>query len=189
MRTLFTERQIAARIDELAADIAASLAGSDRPIAAPILTGALFFAADLIRAMHARGCDALVDCVQLGSYGGARTSSGVVQLLKDFSVDVQGRDVLLIDDVLDTGRSLHFGREMLLARGVNRALTCVLVRKATGRAEDLSPDFVGFEAGAEDFLVGYGMDDAGLGRGLPFIGAVDPVADIAPNKSNSSGDR
>lgn len=173
MRVLFTEHQIADRVDEMAAEMATMFAGSAPPIAAPILTGALVFAADLIRALNRRGCDVLVDCVQLASYGAGRSSSGVVKLLKDFSVEIEGRDVLLIDDVLDTGRSLHFGREMLLARGVRRAMTCVLVRKATGRAADFVPDFVGFEAAADDFLVGYGMDDGGFARGLPHIGVID----------------
>ncbi|MEM6538645.1 MAG: phosphoribosyltransferase family protein [Pseudomonadota bacterium] len=180
MRKLFSEADIARRVEEMAGEIASAYLTTDDtnadhapPIAAPILTGALFFAADLIRALSDKDCEMLVDCVQLGSYGGARTSSGVVQLLKDFSVDIEGRDILLIDDVLDTGRSLHFGKEMLLARGVRSVKTCVLVRKATGRAEDLTPDFVGFEAGADDFLIGYGMDDAGLRRGLPFVGAID----------------
>ncbi|MEO1015012.1 MAG: phosphoribosyltransferase family protein [Pseudomonadota bacterium] len=175
MRILFTEENIRRRVDAMAALIAKDIrdAGGPAPIAAPVLTGALFFGADLVRALHRHGCDLLVDCVQLGSYGGARASSGVVKLLKDFTVDLSGRDVLLIDDVLDTGRSLHFGKAMVLERGARRALTAVLVRKATGRSEDISPDYVGFEAGANDFLVGYGMDEAGLGRGAPAIFAAD----------------
>ena len=170
MKILFPETDIAARIDALAARIAAD--SDETLLFAPVLTGAFVFAADLLRALHRHGCDPSVDFVQLSSYGGARASSGVVTLLKDFSIDLAGRTVLLVDDVLDTGRSLHFARRMVLDRGAKAARICVLVRKATGRSEDLDPDYVGFEAGADDFLIGYGMDDDGRGRGAPFIGAL-----------------
>ena len=138
---------------------------------APVLTGAFIFAADLLRAMQKIGCDPLVDFVQLSSYGGARSSSGVVTLLKDFSIDLENKHVLIVDDVLDTGRSLHFAKRMVLERGAKIAKVCVLVRKDTGRSDDIDADYVGFEAGADDFLVGYGMDDNGAKRGIPFIGA------------------
>ena len=169
MRTLFDEASIAARIDEMARQMA-----SDLPkdfLMAPVLTGAFIFAADLLRALYKHGADPLVDFVQLSSYGGARSSSGVVTLLKDFSVDVKGRHVLLVDDVLDTGRSLHFGKGMIEDRGAAGVKTCVLVKKLTGHAEDLQCDYIGFEAGADDFLIGYGMDDDGMKRGVPIIGA------------------
>jgi hypoxanthine phosphoribosyltransferase len=169
MRTLYDEQAIAARIDELAKAMA-----NDLPkefLLAPVLTGAFIFAADLIRALYKYGADPMVDFVQLSSYGGARSSSGVVTLLKDFSVDIKGKHVLLVDDVLDTGRSLHFGKGMIADRGAADVKTCVLVKKLTGRAEDLNPDYIGFEAGADDFLIGYGMDDGGRGRGTPYIGA------------------
>ncbi|MEM9619796.1 MAG: phosphoribosyltransferase family protein [Pseudomonadota bacterium] len=169
MRTLYDEAAIAKRVDEMARDMAADLPREF--LLAPVLTGAFIFAADLIRALHKHGADPLVDFVQLSSYGGARSSSGVVTLLKDFSVDVKERHVLLVDDVLDTGRSLHFGKGMIADRGATDVKTCVLVKKLTGHAEDLNPDYIGFEAGADDFLIGYGMDDNGLGRGLPVIGA------------------
>lgn len=171
MRTLYSETVVQARIDALADDIAKRMPGDF--LMAPVLTGAFVFAADLLRALNRRGCDPLVDFVQLSSYGGARASSGVVTLLKDFSVPLAGRSILLIDDVLDTGRSLHFARNMVLDRGAAEARLCVLVRKATGRGADIDADFVGFEAKGEDYIVGYGMDDDGRARGLPFIGVVD----------------
>jgi hypoxanthine phosphoribosyltransferase len=169
VKILYTEEEIAARIEALAGDIAATLPKDF--LMAPVLTGAFIFAADLLRALHRRGADPFVDFVQLSSYGGARASSGVVHTLKDFSVDLEGRDVLIVDDVLDTGRSLHFAKSMVLDRGARSARLCVLVRKATGRSADIEADFVGFEAGADEFLVGYGMDDAGRRRGLAVIGA------------------
>lgn len=171
MRTLYSEETVSARIDALAADIAKEM--SSDFLMAPVLTGAFIFAADLLRALHRLGCDPEVDFVQLSSYGGARASSGVVTLLKDFSTPLEGKSVLLIDDVLDTGRSLHFAKNMVLDRGAREARIGVLVRKATGRSADIDADYVGFEAAAEDFIVGYGMDDDGRTRGLPFIGVVD----------------
>ncbi|MEO0694488.1 MAG: phosphoribosyltransferase family protein [Pseudomonadota bacterium] len=170
MDTLYSEADIAARIDAIATDIVKDLPKDF--LMAPVLTGAFIFAADLIRALHRLGHDPIVDFVQLSSYGGARTSSGVVTLLKDFSVALEGRSVLVVDDVLDTGRSLHFAKQMVLDRGASEARICVLVRKATGHSRDIKADYVGFEAGAEDFLVGYGMDDDGHARGLPYIGTI-----------------
>ena len=169
MRTLYDEAAIAARIDEMAKQMADDLPKDF--LLAPVLTGAFVFAADLIRALYNYGADPLVDFVQLSSYGGARSSSGVVTLLKDFSVDIKDRHVLLVDDVLDTGRSLHFGKGMIADRGAADVKTCVLVKKLTGHAEDLAPDYIGFEAGADDFLIGYGMDDDGRGRGISVLGA------------------
>lgn len=171
MKTLHSEQAVQRRIDALAADIAQSMPKDF--LMAPVLTGAFIFAADLLRALHRLGCDPAVDFVQLSSYGGARASSGVVTLLKDFSAPLEGRSVLLIDDVLDTGRSLHFAKNMVLDRGAREAKICVLVRKATGRSADLDADYVGFEAAAADFIVGYGMDDDGKSRGIPFIGVIE----------------
>lgn len=170
MRVIHDEAAIARRIDALAQEIAADF--PKHFLLAPVLTGAFVFAADLIRALHRLGADPVVDFVQLSSYGGARSSTGVVRLLKDFSVDLDGRHVLVVDDVLDTGRSLHFAKQMTLDRGAAVAKVCVLVRKATGRSADIDADYVGFEAGADEFLVGFGMDDDGRKRGVPFIGAL-----------------
>lgn len=170
MRVIQSEAAIAARVEALADEVRADFPGDF--LLAPVLTGAFVFAADLLRALHRRGADPIVDFVQLSSYGGARASTGVVRLLKDFSVDLAGRHVLVVDDVLDTGRSLHFAKNMVLDRGAASAKICVLVRKATGRSADIDADYVGFEAAAGDFIVGYGMDDDGRRRGLPFIGAL-----------------
>lgn len=169
MKTLFSADEIAHRTTAMADQIRVDMP-SDL-LMAPVLTGAFIFAADLLRALCAAGHDPDVDFVQLSSYGGARASSGVVTLLKDFSVELAGRHVLLVDDVLDTGRSLHFAKHMVLDRGAASVRLCVLVRKATGRSADIDADYVGFEAGADDFLIGYGMDDDGRKRGLPFIGS------------------
>ena len=170
MRVLHSEEAVARRVDALAREIARTYDGEF--MMAPVLTGAFVFAADLLRALHRLGADPVVDFVQLSSYGGARSSSGVVKLLKDFSLPLAGRRVLIVDDVLDSGRSLHFAKNMVLDAGALDAKICVLVRKSTGRSADIDADFIGFEAGAEDFIVGYGMDDDGRRRGLPCIGVI-----------------
>lgn len=170
MKTLFSSDDIANRTQSMAASIANDMPGN--LIMAPVLTGAFIFAADLLRALNRLGHDPEVDFVQLSSYGGARSSSGVVTLLKDFSLDLTGKSVLLVDDVLDTGRSLHFAKRMVMDRGASDVKLAVLVRKNTGRSEDIDAEYVGFEAGADEFLVGYGMDDDGHKRGLDFIGAL-----------------
>lgn len=170
MRIIFSERQIGERIDALAAEIARDLPPDF--LMAPILTGAFVFAADLLRALHRLGVDPAVDFVQLSSYGGERASTGVVKLLKDFNEEITGRPVLIVDDVLDTGTSLHFAQRMVLGHGASEARICVLVRKASGRNADIKADYVGFDAASDQFLVGYGMDDGERRRGLPFIGAV-----------------
>lgn len=159
-----------ARIDAMAGEIADTMPSDF--LMAPVLTGAFMFASDLMKSLTRIGHDPDVDFVQLSSYGGARASSGVVTLLKDFTVELKGRHVLLVDDVLDTGRSLHFAKHMVLDRGAAGVKLCVLVRKQTHRNDDIDADFIGFEAGADDFLVGYGMDDDGRKRGLDFIGTL-----------------
>ncbi len=170
MRILFSEDQIAARVDDLAKQIIA-----DYPlglILAPVLTGGFVFGSDLARAICRNGGDAHIDFVQLASYGNEKTSTGIVKLLKDFSHPVAGKHVLLVDDVLDSGRSLYFATELLREKQVASVKTCVAVDKKTGRAEEIVADYAAFEAGPDDFLVGYGMDDSGAKRGLPYIGAV-----------------
>ncbi len=170
MRVLFSEEKIANRIEELAKDIVQYY---DGPFTlAPILTGGFVFGADLARAVNKAGGDAKIDFLQLASYGDAKESSGIVKLIKDFNRPVKGQRILLVDDVLDSGRSLYFASKMLVERDVADVKICVAVDKHSPRAESVTADFAAFEAGAEDFLVGYGMDDKEFKRGLPYIGAM-----------------
>ena len=167
MRVLYTEEEIARRIDDLGQEIAAHYDGSFTM--APILTGGFVIGADLARAVFRAGGDAKIDFLQLASYGHARESSGVVKLIKDFNRPVAGERILLVDDVLDSGRSLFYASKMLAERGAADVKICVAVDKKSERAEAVHADFVAFEAGADAFLVGYGMDDAEHKRGLPAI--------------------
>ncbi|NNU16541.1 hypoxanthine phosphoribosyltransferase [Parvularcula sp. ZS-1/3] len=171
MDTLFDEAAIAGRMDALAREIAADL-GSDFTIV-PILTGGFIFGADLIRALQKAGADPEVDFVQLASYGAAKESSGLVRVVKDFTLDLKGRSVLLVDDVLDSGRSLAHARNMLREREAGRVAVAVAVRKDKERAVPIEAEYALFDAPGDAFLVGYGMDDAGRQRGLPSIGVLN----------------
>jgi hypoxanthine phosphoribosyltransferase len=168
VEVLFDEAALAARIADMAAQIAA--AGLKDPVAVPIMTGAFVFAADLLRALHRSGLAPEVDFIQIASYGAGTASSGRAALLRDLQVDPVGRDVILIDDILESGRTLAFAKELLLGRGARRVLIAALLEKPHKRAIAVAADFVGF-ACPDRFVVGYGMDHAGKYRELPFVGA------------------
>lgn len=168
METLFDETAIARRTAELAQSIIADL-GEDFTLV-PILTGGFVFGADLLRALQTAGADPEVDFVQLASYGKSRESSGLVRVIKDFTLDLEGRTVLLVDDVLDSGRSLAHAKNMLAERNAARVAVAVAVRKQKERAVPIEAEYALFDAPGDAFLVGYGMDDAGRKRGVPVIG-------------------
>jgi len=166
---LFDENRIAARNRALASEIAAM--DLHNLLAVPVLKGSFMFAADLLRAMHASGLEPEVEFMHLSSYRDATVSSGQVDILTDVRGDVAGRDVLLIDDILESGRTLAFAKDLLMARGARRVLVCVLLEKPGKRAVQVDPDFLGFTC-PDVFVVGYGMDVAHAFRQLPYIGHI-----------------
>ncbi|MDX2159350.1 MAG: phosphoribosyltransferase [Hyphomicrobiaceae bacterium] len=169
LEVLFSPEAIARRIDELALEIAA--AELERPLVVPIMTGSFMFSADLLRGMHRAGLTPEVDFLSLTSYRHGTISSGSVGLVRDMELDVAGRDVLVVDDILDTGRTLAYAKDLIAARGARRLLTCVLLNKPVRRAVPMVADFVAFEC-PPLFVVGYGMDLANRYRELPFVGRV-----------------
>lgn len=169
LEVIFPPEAIAARLGELAAEIAAHKL--DRLLVVAILKGSFVFAADLIRAMHRAGMEPEVDFLTLSSYRKSRTSSGKVEILRDLDLDVQGRNVLIVDDVLDSGRTLAFAKDLLAARGARSTRTCVLLDKGATRAVNVTADFRAFQC-PDVFVVGYGMDVAHRYRELPFVGRV-----------------
>jgi hypoxanthine phosphoribosyltransferase len=164
---VFPAEAIAARLDGLAAEIVAR--GLEGLLVVAVLKGSFVFAADLIRALHKAGLAPEVDFLTLSSYRKSRTSSGKVEILRDLDLPVEGRNVLLIDDVLDSGRTLVFAKDLIAARGAQQILTCVLIDKKVARAVDVKADFRAFEC-EDEFVVGYGMDVAHRYRELPFVG-------------------
>ncbi len=169
LEVIFTPEAIARRLDEIASMIAADRL--DGLMVVAILKGSFVFAADLIRALHAVGLAPEVDFMTLSSYRKARTSSGQVTILRDMDLDVRDRNVLIIDDVLDSGRTLAFAKDLISARGAKSIKTCVLLDKHVKRAVNLEPDYCAFDC-PDTFVVGYGMDVAHRYRELPFVGRV-----------------
>ncbi len=176
LKTLFTAEDIAARNAELAAEVAASR--PERLLVIAVLKGSFVFAADLIRALHAAGLAPEVEFISLSSYGEGTVSAGAVRVVHDVESVVEGRDVLLVDDILESGRTLAYAKDLLAARGARRVLTCVLLEKPHKRAVSIDADLVGFHC-PDVFVVGYGMDVAHAYRQLPFVGVVEHDADAA----------
>ncbi len=174
-RILIPSRQIAERVGELAAELADKYApaGAERSCEltiVAILSGSLIFLADLIRRLPMRMRIALVT---VSSYPAASTKSRGARLLEQITVDVAGRDVLIVDDILDTGGTLRAVRAELARRQPRSIRTCVLLRKPGKAPPDVPADFVGFDID-NYFVVGYGLDFDGLYRNLPDIAVLRP---------------
>lgn len=168
VEVIFPAAEIAARIEDISKEIAAQK--MQRPLVVAILKGSFVFAADLIRALHRTGMTPEVDFITLSSYKSGTTSSGSVEILRDIETDVEGRDVLIVDDILESGRTLAFAKDLISARGAQRVLTCVLLKKGVPRAVDVKADHYVFDCPAGVFVIGYGMDVAHRFRELPFVG-------------------
>ncbi|BCJ89556.1 hypoxanthine phosphoribosyltransferase [Terrihabitans soli] len=167
---LFGVEDIAKRNTALAGEIAATK--FENLLVVAVLRGSFVFAADLIRALHHAGMSPQIEFIQLSSYRKGTTSSGQVDIVRDIDSDVKGRDVMLIDDILESGRTLAFAKDLLMARGAKNVRTCVLLDKKNKRAVNFEADYVGFDC-PDLFVVGYGMDVAHSFRELPFVGVVE----------------
>lgn len=166
---LFSEAEIAKRVEAIAGEIARRK--PHRLLVVPVLKGSFVFAADLIRAMHRAGLSPEVDFIMLSSYRAQIRSTGRVEVLRDISTDVRDRDVLLIDDILESGRTLAHAKDLLAARGARSVMTAVLLDKPGHLAANIAADFTGFEC-PDKFVVGFGMDMGHQFRELPFVGYV-----------------
>lgn len=167
---LISADDIARRVNDMANAIADSLP-PDMMIVG-LLRGSFVFAADLIRALHRTGVKPQIDFMTLASYGERTTSGGNVAINRDISESVAGRDVLIIDDILESGRTLTFARNLIVERGAKSVRIAVLLEKPGKRAVAIDADFTGFVI-ADQFVVGYGLDYANYYRELPFIGVVE----------------
>ena len=168
--TLFTAEQIQQRIDELATRINADYPDGEPLHFVAVLKGAFMFLSDLARAMSPR--PVTLDFIAVSSYGAATKSSGEVRLLKDLDTPLQGRDVIIVEDIVDTGLTLHYLQDVLRARDPKSLRTACLLSKPSRRKVDVAVEYIGFEI-EDKFVVGYGLDNAGQFRHLPFIGVQD----------------
>src|SRR5437867_7812854 len=165
---LIRQMQIAQRVRKLADEIERDFAGRDLVVVS-LLNGTVMFLPDLIRHLS---LPLRLDFIGVSSYG-AGTESGDLVITKELRLDVRGRDVLLVDDILDTGKTLYRVLGKLRALKPRRIRTCVLLNKAARRLEEVKADYVGFEI-PDLFVVGYGLDFAESYRHLPFVGVLHP---------------
>lgn len=169
IQTLYSEAQIATRVEELARDIAVKLPADFTIVG--LLTGCFVFVADLIRALDRAGLRPQISFIRLSSYGKGKESSRLVRLTGDIP-EIAGRNVLLVDDIVDTGRTQLFARNLLREHGAARVWACALLEKPARREVDVTTEFLGFSI-PDVFVVGYGIDYAEQYRHLPYIGAID----------------
>lgn len=167
---LFSSEAIAERVEGLAREISAEV--GPEPLLVAILKGSFVFTADLIRAMHGAGMRPLIDFMTLSSYGTGTESKGRVEIRKDVTDDVRGRSIVLIDDILESGRTLRFARDHLLERGAAEVKSCVLLHKPGKEKVTFEADYVGFKV-PNLFVIGYGLDYAHYFRELPYIGVLN----------------
>lgn len=167
LEVLFSAEVLAERIAALSEEMAPVI--GLKPLVIPVLSGSFIFAADLLRALHGAGLRPDVDFLSLSSYGTGTQSSGLVKLVRDIEVSAQGRSVVLVDDILESGRTLSFAKELMVSHGADAVHTCVLLDKPEKHVVPIEADFVGFEC-PDAFVVGYGMDLAHGYRELPFVG-------------------
>ena len=168
-RVLISEEQVKTRIAELGKQLAAEYEDKE-PIFVGVLKGVVNFFTDMVRATPIR-CQ--YDFLAVSSYGSGTTSSGDVKMLKDVSCDIHGRHVVILEDILDTGLTLKFAREHLLAMGPASLKICTLLDKPERRKVDIYADYVGFTI-PNEFVVGYGLDYQEFYRNLPFVGVLKP---------------
>lgn len=166
-QVLLSEQEIAARIAAMAEEIAPRI--DDETVCVCLLTGGIWFSADLMRALARQGVHPLFDALWLTSYGHGRESAGNVILRTALQYEVTGRKVLIMDDVFDTGLSLQAACEIVREAGASDVLVAVFAAKPWPKPRALTPDFVAWKDAPASFLLGYGMDEAGRYRGLPDI--------------------
>jgi hypoxanthine phosphoribosyltransferase len=166
---LIPPERLQARVAELAAQIDADYAGRELLLVG-VLKGAVMVMADLARAMH---LPVEMDWMAVSSYGSGTKSSGVVRILKDLDIDITGRHVLVVEDIVDSGLTLSWLMQNLRSRGPASVEVCVMLRKPEAARMEVNVAYTGFEIG-DEFVIGYGLDYAERYRSLPFIGTLAP---------------
>lgn len=170
IREIYGEQEIAVRVEALGHEIASAL--PEEFVMVGLLKGSFVFMADLVRALHRAGASPGVEFMRLSSYGMGKQSAGEVHLLGDIATDIAGQHVLLVDDIVDTGRSIAYAAALIRQREPAALGICALLDKPGRREVAVTVDYVGFHV-PDVFVAGFGIDYAERYRGLPFIGVVD----------------
>ena len=165
---MISAKAIAARVEALAKEISVFYRGTDKLVVVGLLRGSFVFIADLVRELN---LPVGVDFIEVSSYGNATESSREVRVLKDLRGEIEGRDVLVVEDIVDTGYTLRHVLDILATRHPKRMEVCALLDKPSRREVDVKARWIGFEI-PDKFVVGYGIDFAQRNRNLPHIGAV-----------------
>ena len=168
-KIMLTEEQLHDKVCELGAQISRDYEGKNLLLVS-VLKGSVLFMADLMRAIS---IPASVDFMSVSSYGSGTKNSGVVKIIKDLDIPLEGYDLLIVEDILDSGKTLEYIIEMLEARNPRSIKICTLLDKPDRRQVDISPDYSGFVI-PDEFVVGYGLDYAEKYRNLPYIGVLKP---------------
>lgn len=165
---LISAKSIAARVEALAREISDFYKDTDKLVVVGLLRGSFIFIADLVRELD---LPVEVDFLEVSSYGNAMESSGEIRILKDLRGEIEGRDLLVVEDIVDTGRTLRHVLDILATRHPRRVEVCALLDKPSRREVEVKARWIGFEI-PDEFVVGYGIDYAQRNRNLPHIGAV-----------------
>jgi len=170
-KILIEEDELQHRIQELASELDSIYANeTEPPLLIGVLTGAVTFMTDLMRAMT---IPVVIDFMAVSSYGASTKSSGVVRILKDLNEDVEGRRVLVVEDIVDSGLTLQYLLDVLRRRNPTDVRVVALLKKNKANAIEVQVDQVGFEI-PDEFVIGYGLDYAGTYRNLPYVAVLDP---------------
>ena len=165
---MISAKSIAARVESMAKEISNHFNDTEKLVVIGLLRGSFMFIADLVRELE---LPVEVDFLETSSYGDSTESSREVRILKDLRGEIEGRDILVVEDIVDTGHTLHHVLNLLNTRNPSRMLVCALLDKPSRREVDVTADLVGFEI-PDEFVVGYGIDYAQRNRNLPYIGSV-----------------
>ena len=168
VKVLLSEEEVAKRIDELGRKISEDYAGRQVHLIC-VLKGGVFFMCELAKRITV---PVSMDFMSVSSYGDGTSSSGVVKIAKDLDEALEGKDVLVVEDIIDSGRTLYYLLDILAKRHPNSMKLCTLLDKPERRVRDVTVDYVGFEI-PDEFVVGYGLDYAQKYRNLPYIGVVE----------------
>ena len=169
LKTLVSEEELREKVAELGRQISHDYEGKSLLLVS-VLKGSVVFMADLMRAIT---IPARIDFMSVSSYGSGAKSRGVVKIVKDLDIPLEGYDLLIVEDILDSGNTLSYLKEILSSRGPKSIRICTLLDKPERRTADIAADYVGF-AVPDEFVVGYGLDYDEKYRNLPFIGVLKP---------------